>query len=95
MYADALCAVATPANGELDDRRYRLNDISARLQAVLDNATQHIDRRYGSGPIKGSGAAETCQPARGGSVGMLDDTIDRLEALADRVGAVVGTLGAL
>lgn len=83
------------ADGELDNRRYRLNGIAARLDAVLCDAQSHIDRRYGAAPTAAAGSLSAVPPSRTGSVGKMDDAIDRLEDAINRAGSVIATLGAL
>lgn len=92
-YSEACTGGTIQMDGELDLRRYRLNDIAARLEAILSQAQTAIDRRYGGGAQKNADGASA--PCRSGSVGQMDDMLDRIEALVDRSGSVVATLGAL
>lgn len=80
-------------DGELDIRRFRLIDLAGRLSAITDNGQIAVNRRYGESSSKGADNATA--PCRSGSVGALDDVLDRLESCIDRAGAVVGTLAAL
>lgn len=83
---------APTSEGQIENVGYRLADLTARLEAILNNGETVIDRRYGA-QVTAADSGFSSAPCLPGSVGALQAAVDRLDLVIDRASAVVGRLG--